>query len=140
MFFVPIVSSFDNNLFFEITCKGLPFFLTLWFRPYHGSRHHIILKFCPSLTFRIHQNMPIICIYVHKKSIRLQTTNTKHSLKLHLLLDYTWPASKPCGAPNAVYMSLKPWECRMTSSAIHTCAMLIVNHIYINTKWKWSID
>ena len=48
-------------------------------------------------------------VFVHtKESIQLQATNTKHSLKFHMPLEYTRPASKPCGAPNVVFISLKP--------------------------------
>ena len=53
--------------FLKITCKSFPLFWTLWFRPYHGSRHHVFYKFCPSLACRSHQSTPIICIRVHKK-------------------------------------------------------------------------
>ena len=53
---------------FEINCKGFPFFLTLQFRPYYGSCYHVLLKFCPTLACRSHQNTLIICIRVQKKT------------------------------------------------------------------------
>ena len=79
--------------------------------------------------------MPIIRNCVKKNQFVYKQPISNINFKIYLSLEYVRFASKPCGAPYAMFISLKLWKFGIISSAIYTCIMMIINH-YIYTQFE----